>query len=59
MATKKPVKLNRNCDMTGCNQHAIADVKLQASLGGQWAYVCETHYSLRYGDAFVTKLERH
>lgn len=55
----KTVKLNRNCDMTGCNQHAIADVKLQASLGGQWAYVCETHYSLRYGDVFVTKLERH
>jgi len=52
------VKLNRKCDFSSCGHApAIADVKLQASLGGQWAYVCEKHYSLRYGDAFVTRLE--
>lgn len=58
------VKLNRNCDICKYDRKnprsmpAIADVKLQASLGGQWAYVCETHFSLRFSDAFVTRLER-
>lgn len=60
MATST-VKLNRDCDLCkaqGRTSPAIADVKLNYAWGGTWAYVCNTHYSERANDTYVTKLER-
>jgi hypothetical protein len=53
--TRRAPVVVRKCDL--CRELAIADVKLNASYGGQWGYVCEKHFEMRYGDAFVTFID--
>lgn len=35
---------------------AMYDVRLQGSIGGGWALVCDIHYSYRQDDRFVVNL---